>query len=64
MLKAEVSGSIGKAPEFQQAPLHLQIQLSAEPSVRSALAAQGLRLDGNGSVRLRVTGTPSHPLAR
>jgi type II secretion system protein N len=64
MLKAEVSGSIGKAPEFQLAPLQLQIQLSAEPSVRSALASEGLRLGSDGSVRLRVTGTPGRPLAR
>lgn len=64
MLEARVSGSIGKAPEFQLAPLQLQIQLEAEPAVRSALAAEGLRLGSDGGVRIRVTGTPARPVAR
>jgi type II secretion system protein N len=64
LLRARVSGSIGKAPRIQMAPLAIQIQLSAEPALRSALARQGLSLASDGSVRIRVTGTPARPLAR
>ncbi len=64
MLRAEVSGSIAKAPRFEMAELQLQIQLRAEPSVRGALASQGLALGSDGSVRIRVSGTPARPVAR
>jgi type II secretion system protein N len=61
-LDAEVTGALGRAASFAEAPLDLRIELSADPALRAALQGFGvpLRPDGRGS--LHVTGTAARPL--
>ena len=64
LLSAEVTGRVEKALAFDRAPLHLQIQLTAEPAIRSALRAAGVRLGEDGTARVRIGGSPSRPTVR
>lgn len=61
-VEAQVTGSLGPAPTFGQAPLDLRVELAVDSGLRAGLEAYGvpLRPDGRGS--LHVTGTPARPV--
>ncbi len=61
-MEAEVTGSLGQAPSFAEAPFDLRIELEVDPALRAGLQAFGvpLRADGRGS--LHVTGTAAQPV--
>jgi type II secretion system protein N len=64
LLSADLTGSIGEAEAFADAPLRLVAELAADPPVRDALSQSGVRFGRNGKAKLRITGTPSQPSLR
>ncbi len=65
MASFDVSGSIGPGPQLAQSPLALDVQLrGVQPALREPLRGQGIVLDGTGSARIRLEGTPSRPILR
>ena len=64
LLKAQITGSIGRAPEPAMAPLDLQIQIVAKSAIQPALASAGVRLGSEGGARIRISGTAAEPLVR
>jgi type II secretion system protein N len=64
MLTGKVTGTVGKAGSFERSPLALNVQLTAAPQIRGALNAQGVRLGRDGSLNVRVMGTPASPIVR
>jgi len=64
MLTGKVTGTLGKAQSFERSPLALDVQLTAAPQIRGALNAQGVRLGRDGSMNVRVMGTPGSPIVR
>jgi type II secretion system protein N len=61
-VEARVTGSLGPAPGFAEAPLDLRIELRAEPGLRAALEGFGVPLRPDGRASLHVTGTASGPV--
>jgi type II secretion system protein N len=64
MLDAGLTGNVLRAASFDQAPLRLEAQFEADPSLRSAMKNAGLRVDRNGKAKLRITGTVARPNVR
>lgn len=64
MLSANGKGRVARSPALATAPLDFELSLSAQPEIRPALEAAGLRSGRNGAMRLRVGGTPSRPVVR
>lgn len=64
LLTAEVTGAVGKAPQFSAAPLALTVRLDVNPSIQSLFQSAGVRVARDGSSRLRISGTPARPLVR
>ena len=62
MMTADITGTIGSAPSLSIAPLKLQLQISAEPAIQNSLASAGVRFGGDGSARVRVSGTLQRPI--
>lgn len=61
LLNAEVRGDVRDAPTFRDAPMSLQVQVTAQPEVREALALAGVRLTKDGTGRIRISGSPASP---
>jgi type II secretion system protein N len=58
-------GSVGHAPHFDSAPLHLELELEAkQPAVQSMLRSAGVRVARNGSAAVKLAGTPAAPQLR
>ncbi len=65
MVAATGGGSIGPAPRLALAPLDLDLELEVvDANLRPMVRNWGVRLDGNGRARLRITGSPSRPIVR
>jgi type II secretion system protein N len=64
LLSAEVTGTVGHAPVFANAPLSLSVVVRAQPGVRPLLEAAGLRVKPDGSARVIISGTTSNPVVR
>ena len=65
LVTADLSGTIGQAQYFTDAPLNLEVDLSADPPVRDALSQFGVRVGRrSGEAKIRITGTPSVPKVR
>ncbi|MCH2171263.1 type II secretion system protein GspN [Myxococcota bacterium] len=60
VIDAEVSGQVARGPSLEQAPVSIDIQVSAEPSLHPALASAGILMGGDGSALIQVTGTASN----
>jgi hypothetical protein len=60
-LVARVTGSLGHASSFVEAPLDLGIELEVDAALRAPLQGLGVRLRPDGRGRLRVTGTGANP---
>jgi len=57
-------GTIGRAPAFAAAPLHLEIELTASGAVQGSLRSLGVAIGNDGQIHLDVSGTPARPLVR
>jgi type II secretion system protein N len=58
-------GSIGAAPRFALAPMDLDVELEVvDANLRPMVRNWGVRLDGSGRARLRITGSFSRPIVR
>jgi len=65
MVAATGGGSIGAAPRLALAPLDLDVELEVvDANLRPLMRDFGVRLDGSGRARLRITGSPSRPIVR
>jgi type II secretion system protein N len=64
LLDARVSGQVGSAARLDQAPLALEITLTAQPALRSVLQSAGVRVARDGTAQVRVSGTPARPVLR
>lgn len=64
LLTGKVSGTVGRGTSLERSPLALDVELTAAPQIRGALDAQGVRLGRDGSLSVRVMGTPSNPIVR
>jgi type II secretion system protein N len=64
MVSGAITGSVLRAARFEQAPLRLEANLETKANVRSAMKGAGIRLDRNGTAKLRITGTVSKPKVR
>ena len=64
LIKADVGGTVGHAARLEAAPLRLEIDAVADPSVRAALEGLGVRLGRDGSTQLRIAGTLGSPSVR
>ena len=65
MVAATGGGSIGAAPRFALAPIDLDVELEVvDANLRPVVRNWGVRLDGSGRARLRITGSPSRPVVR
>lgn len=64
MVSGAITGSVLRAARFEQAPLRLEANLETKANVRSAMKGAGIRLDRNGTAKVRITGTVSQPNVR
>ncbi len=66
MVAATAGGTIGAAPSLALAPLDLDLELEVvDPNLRPVVARGfGVRVDGDGLARLRITGSPTRPVVR
>lgn len=64
LISADVSGSVGAAPRLDQAPLALEVAITAQPAIRSILQSAGVRVARDGTAQIRITGTPAAPIVR
>lgn len=58
-----VTGTVGRAAAAGSAPLDLKIEIAASEDIRSLLKGQGVRLDKDGQISLKVGGTVGNPRA-
>lgn len=59
-----VTGTVGPPGSGGGAPLDLQLEMAAAPSIQGALRAQGVRFGEGGAVSVHVSGTTARPLVR
>jgi type II secretion system protein N len=64
LLNAEVTGTVGHAPDLATAPLSLSVVVRSQPGVRPLLESAGLRVKPDGSARVTFGGTASNPVQR
>ena len=64
LLNADATGEIGMDEYFVRAPIDIEIQIQAEPSMVPALRSMGLRTDKNGAATAHIAGSPSEPELR
>jgi type II secretion system protein N len=61
MISATGGGSLGLAASLLEAPLALDLELTASPGLRPQLATRGVKLGPDGMGRLLLTGTLAQP---
>ncbi len=61
-VEVRVTGSLGRAPSFAEAPFDLRIELEVEPGLRAGLQGFGVPLRPDGRASFHVTGTASRPV--
>ena len=64
MLTASLTGNVLQAPNFANAPIRLEAELTAEPNLRPAITRAGVRVDRQGKSKVRITGTVESPMVR
>lgn len=64
LLNADATGEIGMDEYFVRAPLDVEIQIQAEPSMAPAMRSMGLPVDANGAATVHIAGSPSAPEMR
>jgi type II secretion system protein N len=64
LASGHASGTVGRAPAFAAAPLHLEIELTVSGAVQGSLRAQGVAIGNEGQVHVNVSGTPVRPVVR
>ncbi|MDJ0851299.1 MAG: type II secretion system protein GspN [Myxococcota bacterium] len=64
LLSAQLTGTVGEARSFAQAPLDLELQYEVDPKMRSTLQSAGLQTNRQGQGQLRIRGTPTSPMVR
>lgn len=64
LLNADATGEIGMDEYFVRAPLDVEIQIQAEPSMAPAMRSMGLLVDANGAATVHIAGSPSAPEMR
>ena len=64
LASGRLSGTVGRAASFDQAPLDLDIELTLSEAIRGSLTAQGVQVGRDGQMRLSVLGTPAKPIVR
>lgn len=64
LARGHVTGTLGSAPSFAQAPLDLDIEVTVSDAIRGSLNAQGVEVGRDGKIRMNVLGTPEQPIVR
>jgi len=64
MLTASLTGQVLQAASFAEAPMRLEVELTAEPNLRPAIKNAGVRIDREGKSKVRITGTVESPMVR
>jgi type II secretion system protein N len=64
LVSGSLSGTIGRSPRFETAPLRLEGSFTVSEEIRGVLNAQGADLGSSGSGEFAVTGTPTRPVVR
>jgi type II secretion system protein N len=64
MISATGSGTLGHAERALDAPLALDLAITASAGMRPHLQAAGIQLGKDGKGKLQVTGTPAQPMLR
>jgi len=64
LLSADVTGKVLQAASFSEAPLRLEVEIEAMPTISAAIRSAGVRVDRNGKVKTRITGTVAQPKVR
>jgi type II secretion system protein N len=64
LLSAGVTGNVLQAASFAEAPLRLEIEIDAKPTIGAAIRSAGVRVARNGKAKARITGTVAQPNVR
>lgn len=64
LARGRITGTVGNAASFDQAPLDLDIELTVSDAIRGSLNAQGVQVGQDGKIRMNVLGTPAKPIVR
>ena len=64
LASGHASGTVGHAPAFAAAPLHLEIELAVSGAVQGSLRSQGVAIGNDGKIHMNVSGTPLRPVVR
>ena len=64
LARGRITGTVGNAASFAQAPLDLDIELTVSDAIRGSLNAQGVQVGQDGKIRMSVLGTPAKPIVR
>jgi type II secretion system protein N len=64
VLNGTARGSAGRAAALSEAPLQLELEVTAKDAVVNTIRQSGVRVGRDGVVKARVTGTFAHPVVR
>jgi type II secretion system protein N len=64
LVTGSLSGTIGRSPRLETAPLRLEGSYTVSPEIRGVLNAQGVELGPDGIGDFRVVGTPARPVVQ
>ncbi len=64
LVTASITGTVGRAPTLDAAPLRLEAKVSAQQTLVPALKSLGMRVSRDGKATVRVAGTVSRPQVR
>jgi len=64
LVTGSLSGTIGRSPRFETAPLRLEGSFTVSEEIRDVLKAQGAEIGNSGRGDFLVTGTPARPVVR
>lgn len=64
LVTGSLTGTIGRSPRFETAPLRLEGSFTVSQEIRGVLNAQGAKLGTSGSGDFLVMGTPARPVVR
>jgi type II secretion system protein N len=64
LLSGKARGTVGRAPDFDSAPLELELEFEAQPAIRTAVQASGVRFGRDGMAKVRIGGTPNRTVVR